>query len=80
MSQVIAARKPAVNTEAAEPEKRLVATIKVDGRPLQTVTEWWTEKPADVHADHDSETGMWLTSRIYDPITRVSHHPARLQR
>lgn len=58
------------------PFKRLVATIAVDGRDWQTVTEWWRERPAGVWSSRDPETGQWLTSRLYDPESGESYHPS----
>lgn len=58
--------------KAAKPEHRLAATIDVDGRELQTITEWWATKPAGVQSWPD-ERGLWLTSRIYDPFTQESY-------
>lgn len=58
-------------------EKRLVVSIEVDGRKLQTVTEWWPEKPTGLQAFPDS-AGGWLTSQIYDPATRSYYPPSLL--
>lgn len=65
------------NSTPAEPTpfKQFVATIEVDGRDLQTVTEWWAEKPAGVWSARDPETGQWLTTRIWCPVEKVSFYP-----
>lgn len=69
--------KRGAQTEACrEPIDRFVVTIPVDGRELQTVTEWWASPPPGVRS-WPNPAGSWTTSRIYDPETRVSYWPPR---
>lgn len=71
--------KPAQTARSAkidpdpEPIKELVGTVNIEGRDFQTITEWWPAPPAGVQSWPDTTSGVWLTSRVYDPFTRQSH-------
>jgi hypothetical protein len=44
-------------------------------RPIQVVTEWWTEKP-DPQATEDVENpGLWIMQRAYCPLVREVYPP-----
>lgn len=56
--------------------KRLVQTFDVDGRDLQSVTEWWSGKPKGIESREDPENpGIYLTTRLYCPYGKVFFDP-----